>query len=123
MSGRETRRRDIDGVRIEVAVGFGLGARDDGLDVAGFEWAWGRWATSVGRDVYFCGDGPLERVFIEGVEEGLQGVPISPDFRTSEDVNYEGKSQGEPENYESERSGRGCLMKDIPDDAVECSDA
>lgn len=46
-------------------------------------------------DGYFCGYG-AEGVFVEGIEEGAEGVAVAPDFAEGEAVDCEGGDEGYP---------------------------
>ena len=51
--------------------------------------------SGFGLDSYFSGYG-AEGVFVEGVEEGPEGVSVAPDFAEGEAVDCEGGDEGNP---------------------------
>ena len=81
----------VDAVGVEAA-GFS-GAHAGVVDVVcGVEGGF----DGVGSDVDFGGDGALERVFVEGVEEAVELVPVVPDFAEGHYVNDQGEDERDP---------------------------
>lgn len=73
---------DVDGVRVEAWAGAGGRFAREGVEgfVVGVGGLKGSFGEGVGGDADFGGDDALERVFVEGVEEALEFVPVLPDF-------------------------------------------
>ncbi len=56
----------------------------------------GGFAAGVGGDVDFGGDGALEGVLVEGVEEAVELVAVLPDFAEGDEVDGQGEEEGDP---------------------------
>lgn len=101
---------DVDGVGGEVGEGcFGEGWEGGWGSVVGVRGE-GGFATGVGGDVDFGGDGALEGVLVERVEEALQLVLVGPDFAEGHDVDYQGEDKGDPSVRHEVSSGRMCVL-------------
>lgn len=90
---------DVDGVGVEIARfggrGCDAGDRGGGGGGGGFGGGGGV-GSGVGCDVDFGGDGAFEGVFVEGVEEALELVPVLPHLAEGHCVDYQGEDEGDP---------------------------
>ena len=82
----------VDAVGVEAAGFSGAHAGVVADGVGGVEGGF----DGVGCDVDFGRDGALEGVFVEGVEEAVELVPVVPDFAEGHDVNDQGEDEGDP---------------------------
>ena len=87
---------DVHAVGVEVVRFEGLGAGDcyfGGIFGVGVV---GGFGAGVGCDVDFGSDDALEGIFVEGVEEALELVPVFPDFAEGHHVDYQCEDEGDP---------------------------